>query len=237
MMVKRIIFFLVLILTTYNTIGISLEMKNIKNRDDAIKYYKNNFKSISFENNGKEVIFDFSVSDKLMDRDLEFLSFFPDTYVIHLGGNISDGSLVYFKELINLEVLTFDDTKITGEGVKYLTKLTKLERFIANNTPFTDAGLKYLSEIKLEKHIEVQFHNTKITDEGLKYLSSIKLNGELYLAKTKITDEGLKYLANQKDLYLIDVRETKVTKAGVQWLEKQLPNTGIEYGNYVPQKD
>jgi len=216
----------------------SMERKNIQNRDDAVKFYEQKFGAIEFNNVEKEVDFDFSSAENLVDEDLIYINYFLDTGVIHLGGKkITDQVFVNFKELKNLRVLTFDGTKIMGEGVNYLTKLTQLERFIANETPFTDIGIKYLSEIKFEKLIEVQLHNTKITDEGLKYLSKIKLTGALYLANTKITDEGLKYLANQKDLAEIDVRGTKVTKAGVQWLEKQLLNTGIEYGKFVPDKD
>jgi hypothetical protein len=137
----------------------------------------------------------------------------------------------------NLVTLGLYDTSVVGEGFKFLKDLKKLEGIVISHSPFSDHGLKYLSEINFNRAIELHLPNTKITDEGLKYLSKIKLTGALYLANTKITDEGLKYLANQKDLAEIDVRGTKVTKAGVQWLEKQLPNTGIEYGKFVPEKD
>jgi len=233
MTIKR---FILLILVT--AFGIESQAVSVKNREDAVKFYEQKLEVIEFNDYEKEVNFDFSAVEDLVNQDLSYLHFFHDTGVIHLGGkNITDESFMFFEVLLNLRVLTFDDTKIKGEGVKYLSKLTKLERFIANNTPFTDKGLEYLSKIKFEKLIEVQLTNTKITDEGLKYLSKIKLTGALYLANTKITDEGLKYLSNQKDLAEIDLRGTKVTKAGAQWLEKQLPNTGIEYGKYVPQRD
>lgn len=218
--------------------GVESQSMNIKSREDAVKFYEQKFEAIEFNSIEKEVNFDFSAIDNLANDDLIYLSFFPDTGIIHLGGkNITDESFKNFKELKNLRILTFDCTKITGEGVKYLTKLTKLERFIANNTLFTDVGVKYLADIKFKKLLEVSFHNTKITDEGLKYLSKIKLTGALYLTNTKITNAGLKYLADHKDLVEIDLRGTKVTKEGVQWLEKQLPNTSIEYGKYVSHGD
>lgn len=237
MKLKSIVF-PIFLLIVYSTVGFSMEKIRINNRDDAVKYYKEKFRAIRFHKKGKEVSFDFSDSKILTNDDLKYLKYFPETTVVLFGGNgVSDKALKYLEDKENLVTLGLYNTNVNGEGFRFLRYLKKLEGIVIFNSPFSDQGLKFLSEINFNSAVEIHLSSTKITDEGLKYLSKIKLTGALYLANTMITDEGLKYLANQKDLVEIDVRGTKVTKAGVQWLDKQLPNTGIEYGKYVPQRD
>lgn len=228
----------IIVTIAFSIACMSMEGENVKNKEDAIKFYEQNFEAIEFHNNDKEVSFDFSDSEKLTNDDLKYLKYFPETTVALLGGKgVSDSALEYMEDKKHLVTFGLYNTTVIGEGFKFLKKLKKIEGIVVTDTPFTDIGLKYLSEIKFDKPVEINLHNTKITDAGLKYLSKIKLTGALYLANTKITDEGLKYLVNQKDLVEIDVRGTRVTKEGVQWLDKQLPNTGIKYGKYIPQRD
>lgn len=221
--------------------GESLEMTNSKNsittKEDAISFYKSKRVRVHLKN-GQVDLIEFYSAKNFNKHDMEFIKFFPEVEAVFIQRKeLTDDGLIYLKNFENITSLDFSDSSVNGEGIKFLLSFKKVNFFNVSDAPFTDKGLQFLSEMNFSEPLEVNLHNTKITDEGLKYLSKIKLTGALYLANTKITDEGLKYLANQKDLVQIDVRGTKVTKAGVKWLDKQLPNTGIEYGKFVPEKD
>lgn len=216
-------------------------MKNSRNsistKEEAINYYKSKRVRVKLVN-GQVDLIEFYSMKNFDIHDLELLRFFPEIGAVFIQRKeLSDEGLVYLKGLKNITSLDFSGSSVKGEGVKHLIAYKKINFLNVENTLFDDKGLQYLSDLNFSEPLELNLHNTKITDEGLKYLSKIKLTGALYLANTKITDEGLKYLANQKDLAEIDLRGTKITKAGAQWLEKQLPNTGIQYGKYVIQRD
>jgi len=219
---------------------ISEDTAGVKNRNDAILYFKSKMKYFRLNKKNNLVSFDCSIPIGLTDNDLKYLVFFPEVSSIHLSDkNISDYPFYYFQNLKKLSAISLISTSVTGNGFKYLLDKSELESFNFSNSPITDEGLKYLSEIKYKNPIIIlNLKGSKVTDTGMQYIAKMKFDrGRIILNGTSVTDEGIKHLAGFKNMIEIFLYNTKVTDKGGKWLESQLPDTTVYWGKQVPKKD
>ncbi len=135
---------------------------------------------------------------------------------------VTDKGLSHIEGMTELTQLSLDGNKITDEGLRHLRGLKELTELSLDFTEITDDGLKHLSHLTNLK--ELSLMATAISDDGLKHLKGLHSLETLILIDTPITDTGLEKLHGLTDLKVINLSETKVTKEGVERFKKILPN-------------
>lgn len=135
---------------------------------------------------------------------------------------VTDKGLSHIKGMTELRELTLDGNKITDEGLRHLRELKELTELSLDFTEITDDGLKHLKPFTNLK--ELSLMATAISDDGLKHLKGLHSLETLILIDTPITDAGLEKLHGLTDLKVINLSETQVTKEGVERFKKILPN-------------
>jgi internalin A len=120
---------------------------------------------------------------------------------------------------LTLLALHHYDSRITGEGLKYLVSLPHLRSLhFSGFTTFTDAEFEKLSTLTRLEDLGIGCMG--ITDLQLRDLSPLAALETLSLPYTLITGEGFKYLASLAALTDIDLTETKVTDAGLKQITR-----------------
>jgi hypothetical protein len=92
--------FMILAIFLITSLGTS---KNalINNREEALDFYKKKYGAINPYS--KTISFHFARADKITNKDLEHLKYFPDLSYISLGGeNITDDTLEFLKDKTEL---------------------------------------------------------------------------------------------------------------------------------------
>ena len=134
------------------------------------------------------------------------------------------GTLVYEERTGNI---LRTETRVTDGGLVYLKELTRLQELRLNHTPIGDAGLAHLGGL-IELEV-LQLADTQITDAGLKYLRGMSELQSLDLADTRVTQVGLAHLVGLTNLEDLDLRDTQITVATIADFEQALPNCKVRY--------
>ncbi len=81
------------------------------------------------------------------------------------GTKVTDGDLIYLKELPRLKSLNLSDTQVTDAGLAHLEGLTQLRYLALWNTQVTDGGLVYLKGMTQLQLLSL--FDTQVTNEGI----------------------------------------------------------------------
>lgn len=125
----------------------------------------------------------------------------PIVEVTMFGNDVTDDTLVNFKELTQLRALDLICPKVSDSGLVHLKGLTELRKLSLNPSSVTDAGLVNLKE--------------------LTNLVTLKLGS------AKLTDAGMIHLKTLTKLEFLSLNNTRVTATGVKMLQAALPNCTI----------
>jgi hypothetical protein len=104
------------------------------------------------------------------------------------GTNITDASLVAFKNVPSIVDLNLSRTKVTDAGLQNLSELTNLVMLHLEQTQISDAGLMNLK--KLSHLVYLNLYATPVTDAGMMELKGLTNLRHLYLWETKVTAQG-----------------------------------------------
>ena len=154
-------------------------------------------------------------------------NWFTEVEQAYCGSLTTDADLEHLKRLIQLQVLTLDDTKISDAGLEHLKGLVQLRELLLTGPTITDAGLEHLTGLAQIESLWLD--GTKITDAGLKHLKGLAQLEHLWLRGTKITDGGLEHLKGLTNLQVLDLTHTQVTDTGVKRLQAALPHCHIRH--------
>jgi len=139
-----------------------------------------------------------------------------------IGGQpVTDAGLAQLAGLINLKVVGFPRTRISGTGFSHLSKNTDL-REVRELGPTTDAGLAALPQFRQLTYVDVG-DGLNLTDAGLKNFAGLDRLEILIAHNSKLTDAGLKELTGLKRLRGLGADGTALTDAGLVHL-KAFPN-------------
>jgi len=103
--------------------------------------------------------------------DEAYLGPFERIIRISMDPNVSDADLKHLQNLINLKVLTLDDSQVTDAGLEHLQVLTNLDLIYLHDTSVSDAGLEHLRELKKLEWLTLG--STQVSDKGLKHLHDL----------------------------------------------------------------
>lgn len=143
-------------------------------------------------------------------------------------------------EFTTIRDLSFDECRITGEGLaplvalpelkkirlwgsptgdagwEHLPRMTSLQSIAAGYTGTTDAGLRKAAAMTQLEYLGVR--GCPVTDEGLRSIAGLTRLTGLYLGETRITDAGLIHLRGMTRLRDLWLHNTEVTDAGMEHL-------------------
>lgn len=138
--------------------------------------------------------------------------------------DFSDTEMIRLKDMLDLEVLSLENSQVTDVGLKHLSELSSLEHLNLNGTDITDNGLAHLKKLTNLKSLALS--GTKVTSAGLSNIKGLNNLTELYLFDTNVTDDGLKYLESLTQLTILNLARTHITDKGLKHLQqmKKLQN-------------
>lgn len=137
---------------------------------------------------------------------------------------VADGSNYLSVNLVNVTAI--------DSAFDLLVKLKQqLVWLKAGDLPAADSHLDQLSQ--LTQLTKLSLERTAITDAGLMQLNTVTNLQYLNLNQTKITATGIKSLSKLKNLQSLYIYDTGVEATELDDLQKALPNTKIEFGNYI----
>jgi hypothetical protein len=141
-----------------------------------------------------------SISDNAVS---EICNQCPNIQRLYLDSTcISSDSLCYIVQLEQIEILSLNNTNISG-GLHHLNSLSNLSYLYLQNTKVDDDSIKELRDARQLK--QIQLSNTEITNDGVEGLANIPTLGSLMLYNTNIDEgvyESFKRMPNLVSLYL-----------------------------------
>ena len=105
------------------------------------------------------------------------------------GENLTDAGMVHLRGLVDLEVLNFHGTKVSGACLANLRRLTKLKSLMLDGVPLSDADLVHLGSLTNLDSLDLR--SAPVTDAGLAHLAGLVNLRLLRLSKTAVTDLGI----------------------------------------------
>jgi hypothetical protein len=147
-------------------------------------------------------------------------------------------------KLIGLEQMFLSDTKVTGDGFRYLSAGPRISTFAYTNGPLANEGLAHLA--KQGNFVRLVLNNTSVTDEGLTALrpnhfmrildlrtpgitsvglQSLKKLGALQSLTlgAGINEDAVSVLSGMTSLRTLDLAATPMTHSSVEKLKQCLP--------------
>lgn len=142
------------------------------------------------------------------------------------------GLLDHFRDMPEVEGLTFELTDITPEGLKIVRTFPNLRELVlyGGRPGVDDTGFAELrGHPALEK---VELVNTRVTDDGLTVLKTLPNLKHLTLFReqvreTTLTDEAVELLRNMKQLERLELSGGWISTTATEELQKALPNCTI----------
>ncbi len=181
-------------------------------------------------------------STSATDADLAHLSGLTSLEGPQIFGKspgITDAGLAHLRPLVNLNMISFNATRITSAGLVHMRDMTRLnflnlpDSQIADLHPIAhltgiksvtlpgasidDAGLAPIAGFTGLSHLNLD--RTRITDAGLDHIKGLTAIQNLWLNNTAITDAGLTKLSGLNQVTLLFIEGTRVTDAGVANLQ------------------
>jgi WD40 repeat protein/Leucine-rich repeat (LRR) protein len=143
----------------------------------------------------------------------------PVVQVSLLGPKATDASLVYLKDLPQLETLTINSAQITDGGLAQLEPLKQLRSLhIGSQIKLTEAGLAHIKGLTKLQTLTLS-SNKSITDGGLAHLAGLRELESLDLSFTPIKGPGLVNLKEMTRLRKLNLFSTSVQDDGLSVLE------------------
>jgi hypothetical protein len=106
-------------------------------------------------------LFDNDISDESL---LQLLGHMPDLERLNLRRVLVGDPLAERVMRFQLTFLSFDESRLTDEGLRPIGQITTLRELSLNHTRITDAGLRHLTELKnLE---DLYLGDTRVTKSG-----------------------------------------------------------------------
>ncbi len=132
----------------------------------------------------------------------------------------TDSGLAQVGKMTGLEdLLIWDATSITDQGVAHLAGLKNLKTVLISSSWITDKSLVLLSSLPRIEELSLQANH--FSDEGF-----LRLKGENTLKQLatgqgsfRVTDAGLAHLKNFKKLKILDLQNSEVTARGLEQLK------------------
>jgi Leucine-rich repeat (LRR) protein len=148
---------------------------------------------------------------------------------------VTDKSLPHIgSSFKRLDWLSFNDTKVTDNGVAALVDLRSLKTLVLIHTPVSDKCLAVMKEFPRLRDLELAGDN--ITDHGIAAISGISTLDVLDLRETKISDQCVDELAKMQSLKRLDVNSTALSAQAIDRLKKALPNCEVLSGRKQKNK-
>jgi hypothetical protein len=144
----------------------------------------------------------------------------------------TDELLGHFRDMPEVEELTFELTDVTRQGLKVVRSLPNLRHLVlyGGSPSVDDVGFGELrGHPTLEK---LELVNTNVTDGGLAVLATLPNLKHLTLFRddfraTTLTDNAVTQLRGMKQLEELEVSGGWISQESVQELRKALPNCTI----------
>ncbi|MHC4386910.1 MAG: leucine-rich repeat domain-containing protein, partial [Planctomycetota bacterium] len=179
----------------------------------------------------------------LTDQALEFIADMKGLEGLYLSCPVSNGSLVYLKELPNLKILRINIDAFDDNGMHIISGIPTLERFSAHyikNMPclkmldlkhasLTDESLKTLGQMPKLEYLEMP---RGFTDDGIAKLSILKNLKFLWISTSSnsmLGDRSMEIIGQLTQLEELIIGGTNITDKGVRHINnlKQLQRLGI----------
>ncbi|MDX1924873.1 MAG: hypothetical protein SFV81_00065 [Pirellulaceae bacterium] len=178
---------------------------------------------------GDEVAASSSRSITLNDgtrQEFELLDFHSGVRRIYLRNcDIDDKSLKRLEGLTQLQYLSLEGSKISGDGLAVLRSLPQLKSLSLNGTRITDESLKHLLGVK--NLTILLLNDTSVSDNGTATLALFTQLEWLYLNRTKVTDASMRKFGDLRELRFLSLLGTSVTDSGVADLHARIPSVRV----------
>ena len=159
------------------------------------------------------------------NADLEFLA-------IEISSEVTDGLLAHLADAKKLrEIRVQGAKKFTGEGMARAPFLDSLQVVAFNDSGISDEGLRALASGGELASLDLS--RTSITDTGCAILRDMKSLKSLILQDSAFGDEAAAVVAKLAGLQRLNIQNTKVTEAGLGELSvlKNLTELVVQNGN------
>jgi Leucine-rich repeat (LRR) protein len=133
----------------------------------------------------------------------------PTQIYFHKSKYINDRVIQLIESHPSLNIVGFEDTKITDRSLISLATIPNLTHLYLNQAEITDEGLRPLQNCVELKVLELP--STTINGEGLVYLEQLPKLSELELSYTNITDAPWFRVRGFQSLRFLNLSGTKVT--------------------------
>ncbi len=138
--------------------------------------------------------------------------------LVFTDATVSNAGLSKLKDLRNLRALDLSGCEIDDTKFAAMKALTSLQSLRLSDSPLlTDVGLKNLERLSELKSLDLSM--TSVTDSGLLHLIGLNKLSQLNLCGTEVSDAGLANLNGMTTLSQIDLHGTRVTDAGLAHLK------------------
>jgi Leucine-rich repeat (LRR) protein len=159
-------------------------------------------------------------------QEFEQLDFPSGVRRIYLRNcDIDDSSLKRLTGLMQLQYLSFEGSKINGDGLAVLKSLPALKSLSLNGTRITDKSLKHL--LGLKNLTILLLNDTDVSDDGTATLALLTQLEWLYLNRTKVTDDSMQKFGDLRELRFLSLLGTSVTDTGVADLHALVPSVRV----------
>lgn len=132
--------------------------------------------------------------------------------------DVTDSDLACLEKLPDLRVLVlYDNTRITGSGLRHIRGLDEIELLDLGRTGIDDSEVCYI--LSLNNLRELRLSGTAIGYRGVSLLSQLTNIERLNLCEASITDGALESVRELPQLAKLVVSGTRVTDEGLKELE------------------
>jgi hypothetical protein len=152
---------------------------------------------------------------------------------LRLGARNVD-SVRGLENLVNLDHITLDHSKLTDKGILGLSRLQRLRELWISGTLVTDVGMEEIA--RLPKLESLFVSETAVGDAGVEMLSRCESLTCLDLSSTRITDACVESLMKLPKLETVHHHQTAVTAAGAARIAAMLARNQARPGVSNPSR-
>ncbi|HEY9713504.1 MAG TPA: protein kinase, partial [Chroococcales cyanobacterium] len=157
--------------------------------------------------------------------DFSEIAKMKDLAALHISkSSLKNADMVYLQNL-PLRYLDMGQTKITGEGLRYIKEIPTLFVVKASSSMLRDADLAELNP----NIIDLDIFGCEITDGGVRNLLHLKNLRSLSIGNNLITPKSFDLIRSMKSLQVIDLhRAQNVTIEQAKELEDSMPGVFVK---------
>ncbi len=161
------------------------------------------------------------------DDDATSLAGLPRLEILFFHGSpkLSDAGMASIGQIVSLDKLVLEGTKVGDRGIAQLSRLKKLRVLGLKGSPVGDEAMAAVGQLaNLE---ELDLTGTNVGDDGVAQLSNLKKLKAMRLNETQVSDASLDRLSQMPGLVEIELRRTKVSNEGLRRLRAALPKCKV----------